>query len=497
MKKITVFLIFWAIMGSNYLFSNGYEWKKLIQANNKESYFKSWKVELNQIDCYDGLNCLLLVSGGTYDWTYPYGGQLLLTSDGGKSWKVVLDGKPDFYDEDYNFNLDIDEQINRPRFTHISYPGPGLIVMTDDSARLHRSTDLGETWIITEHPVEEKENPYDVKPVIQMYDENHGFMYLWWGYLYYTNDGCQTWKRYDFPSTLWQHPDYEISFFQILDFVMPSQDITYFSIYSSRRKTSGERTRQWLLLAIDFKSDTVYQREFQDTLGFIDFVSRDIGFGASIEKVEGTGDYLIKKKKLYKTTNGGVSWELLSEHLSKPRGISDWQQTLNFFDEQYGVFTGVLASYQYTTDGGYTWHDVDIVGESIPERVQKRQFVENFQSSYPARDTVYILAYSLFDYYLIKGEPKSTSISKKKLADALSLYPNPTRDILHIRTDELIARAELCDLLGNVVISDLTPTLTKGDGVSINVESLPAGMYFLKLYTMSGEVLVEKVVVGF
>jgi len=78
-----------------------------------------------------------------------------------------------------------------------------------------------------------------------------------------------------------------------------------------------------------------------------------------------------------------------------------------------------------------------------------------------------------------------------------SIYPNPTRDILHIRTDELIARAELCDLLGNVVIRDLTPTLSKGEGVSISVENLPAGMYFLKLYTASGEVLVEKVIVGF
>jgi len=78
-----------------------------------------------------------------------------------------------------------------------------------------------------------------------------------------------------------------------------------------------------------------------------------------------------------------------------------------------------------------------------------------------------------------------------------SVYPNPTRDILHIRTDELIARAELSDLLGNVVIRDLTPTLSKGEVVSLNVEGLPAGMYFLKLYTMSGEVLVEKVLVGF
>jgi len=92
----------------------------------------------------------------------------------------------------------------------------------------------------------------------------------------------------------------------------------------------------------------------------------------------------------------------------------------------------------------------------------------------------------------------NNNISKVSLA----VYPNPTRDVLHIRTDELISRAELSDVLGNVVkvqTSDVLKTSDefKSDVLSINVENLPAGMYFLKLYTMSGEVLVEKVIVGF
>jgi len=485
MKRLAIYFVILTVLSFSDLISNGYEWKKLMQANNnEESYFKWWTVQLNQIDCYDGLNCLLLVSGGWYEpmQSYPFGGQLLLTSDGGKSWKVVLDGKPDFYDEDYNFNPDIDEQINRPRFTHISYPGPGLIVMTDDSARLHRSTDLGETWTITEHPDENKENPKAIKYLIEMYDEKHGILYPWWhDFLYYTQDGCQSWQRYDFPKSLREHPDFEFSNFFIEDYSMPSQDITYFSIYSSRSKSNGERVRQWLLLAMDFKNETMNLKEFQDTLRAIDFINRDIGFGAAFERAEGAGDYLIKRNKFFKTTNGGTSWEQISEHLSKPRSDIYWNRALNFFDEQYGVFTGVLASYQYTTDGGYNWHDEDIIGETIPDRIQKREFVHNFQNSYPSRDTIYILAYSFFDYYLIKGEPKSTSISKKKLADAFSLYPNPTRDILHIRTDELIARAELSDLLGNVVISHTSDVFETSDVLKINIE----------------KVLVEKVLIGF
>jgi alpha-tubulin suppressor-like RCC1 family protein len=90
------------------------------------------------------------------------------------------------------------------------------------------------------------------------------------------------------------------------------------------------------------------------------------------------------------------------------------------------------------------------------------------------------------------------SVEKEILENkVISLYPNPTRDILHIRTDELIARAELSDVLGNVVKAHTSDVFETSDVLKINIENLPPGMYFLKLYTMSGEVLVEKVLVGF
>jgi hypothetical protein len=103
-------------------------------------------------------------------------------------------------------------------------------------------------------------------------------------------------------------------------------------------------------------------------------------------------------------------------------------------------------------------------------------------------------------HYLYIAEIELTPVSVKEYLTRnanISLYPNPTRDILHIRTDELIARAELSDLLGNVVISHTSDVFETSDVLKINIENLPTGMYFVKLYTMSGEVLVEKVLIGF
>jgi hypothetical protein len=116
--------------------------------------------------------------------------------------------------------------------------------------------------------------------------------------------------------------------------------------------------------------------------------------------------------------------------------------------------------------------------------------------------------YESYTYGEVRAGAVSVSEFEEYSAAKSLIYPNPASDILHIRTDEQIARAELCDLLGNVVkahTSDGVETKNLGNVEtknfsslqSINVEGLPAGMYFLKLYTMSGVVLVEKVVVRF
>jgi len=91
------------------------------------------------------------------------------------------------------------------------------------------------------------------------------------------------------------------------------------------------------------------------------------------------------------------------------------------------------------------------------------------------------------------------------LANSISIYPNPAKDELRIKSEELrINNVEICDVAGRVVVASLTvaqmqnaqraeassaPTGT----ATLNVSALPQGIYLLKIYTDRG-ILVERFV---
>ena len=62
----------------------------------------------------------------------------------------------------------------------------------------------------------------------------------------------------------------------------------------------------------------------------------------------------------------------------------------------------------------------------------------------------------------------------------ITLYPNPTSDILNIETQQKISKIEIFDLSGKLVKS------VEGKAKNISVSNLTNGMYLIKLYTESG-----------
>ncbi|MBP6304174.1 MAG: T9SS type A sorting domain-containing protein, partial [Bacteroidia bacterium] len=64
--------------------------------------------------------------------------------------------------------------------------------------------------------------------------------------------------------------------------------------------------------------------------------------------------------------------------------------------------------------------------------------------------------------------------------NSINLYPNPANTLVY--TDELAAydRIELSDLTGKVVLSHALPS------ASIDVSSLPAGLYVTRVYGKTG-----------
>lgn len=72
----------------------------------------------------------------------------------------------------------------------------------------------------------------------------------------------------------------------------------------------------------------------------------------------------------------------------------------------------------------------------------------------------------------------STLSVKKNELSSLAVYPNPVKDIIHItNTNVNLVKAELHNLNGQLVLSK------ENNLTAINVNSLPSGIYMLKIYS--------------
>ena len=85
----------------------------------------------------------------------------------------------------------------------------------------------------------------------------------------------------------------------------------------------------------------------------------------------------------------------------------------------------------------------------------------------------------------------ATNISEvPQSASGLTIYPNPAKDKIFIKSDLQINNIEIYDIAGRTVETSLQqPNSVK----TINISSLPQGVYMVKVYTNEG-VAVRKIV---
>ena len=63
------------------------------------------------------------------------------------------------------------------------------------------------------------------------------------------------------------------------------------------------------------------------------------------------------------------------------------------------------------------------------------------------------------------------------LNDAVTMYPNPVKNFLFIRSNYPITRVQVFSLLGNLVKDEF------GDIERINMSSMNSGIYMIKIYS--------------
>jgi len=83
------------------------------------------------------------------------------------------------------------------------------------------------------------------------------------------------------------------------------------------------------------------------------------------------------------------------------------------------------------------------------------------------------------------GTPYNLSVSENKKEHSFSIYPNPTTSEVTINNEQLtINNVEIFDIYGRK-----HHLITSSSNHLINIAHLPAGIYFLKIYTEAGEVI--------
>ena len=133
-----------------------------------------------------------------------------------------------------------------------------------------------------------------------------------------------------------------------------------------------------------------------------------------------------------------------------------WSQAIGGSYEEYG------KSIQLTSDGGYI-----IVGGT-----------ESYSAGYS-------------DIWLIKIDADLTDISTKQNQRLISIYPNPAKDFVNIKSEEIIENISVYNHLGQLLINLKVKSLSS----QINVSQFKSGIYFVKVNTSVGSFL-ERIIIN-
>lgn len=96
--------------------------------------------------------------------------------------------------------------------------------------------------------------------------------------------------------------------------------------------------------------------------------------------------------------------------------------------------------------------------------------------------------------FMMVYDDNSNTVNEEHFINELSVYPNPVKDILNIQFEEEVISIEVLDALGNKL--GVKMNRTNSNLITINVMSLPKGIYISKIELEGGVVRNSKFVVN-
>jgi len=162
--------------------------------------------------------------------------------------------------------------------------------------------------------------------------------------------------------------------------------------------------------------------------------------------------------------------EFTLEFWSRMQHTNDFQYSgvwISTTTNEPSAFTEVRELLNHTNDVSMAWVMFSISLKAYSEQTIYIAWV------YEGND-----AHSWFiDDVTITGTEATPISVETQCMTSLRVYPNPVSDVLHIQTDETIQQIVVLDPNGRVVRTQ------QGNHQSIDLQSLPAGHYMVKIHT--------------
>ncbi len=408
-------------------------------------FWKMTKLDDNEvalrIQCIDSNDCIACLSQGNFC-------RLIESSDGGNSWSILYD-ESDFVKPHYPLPYYINDMqyIDREH----------LYIIYGDMGAIKRSSNRGKTWDTTYIDG-------DAELIrIHMRDSLNGIVASVKN-IYVTNDG---WKTYN--STI------GMTGF-ILDIWMHSKDSFDVSrainiYYKDGTKKGAAEYARTTNAGKNWIRDTIKDEKY-GALWRIYFLNRKVGWIAS-RKGLGIGDQ--SWDMLFKTIDGGISWNLVYKEANTPSfGINE----VAFYDSLNGTAVGPYGKILRTSDGGETWIREYLV--EPPEKFGAPTMVVAYAGNTPICGTYGKGMFRLMD----DGEGAVDDEND----ESLEISPNPAGNFITIKLRAIIPTLKrgvdetseilIYNTLGEKVMSVETLHATS---LRINISALPRGIYFVKV----------------
>lgn len=458
---------------------------------------------------------------------------LMKTSNGGQSWQTLnlvnpkfvmfSDSVNGFAETESGFFLSTDggeQWINSPvPNSNSAYINSTCFLNTNiwlggSNGYILNSTDAGVTW---NYQVKD----YSALRAIHFSDAKHGWA-TGENILLKTLNGGKDWIELQPPSPVW----FNSVFF--IDSLKGFMSGMYGSLF--RTINGGVNWTQMNSNSSDFLTNIVFTTPMQGfAVGYNSDIVRTTNggltwskqsvfplnySGADVSFTDQQNGYILKEK-LWKTTNGGQSWEIVSPmqvpfggmiciHFLSPLvgfcGGSDgtvskttdgghtWtsmnlfipvQDTRDIFfvDEYRGVvignslFTGPGGVFWYTIDGGNTWFQVPETENIFGASGKSIQIINGTEAWILGAKGEIFHNTNLFAFTAAKS-----IVSSKEY----SLYPNPAQTTFHLKTEGIVREVRIVDSMGKLLLT------LQNLATEIDVSGIPKGIYSVIITTSDG-----------